>query len=413
MREDELLILIAQGEGGELEFKSNEIKPEKLAREIVALANLRGGRILLGVDDNGEPAGWSHKESKSKTEEWLMNTVIAEYVKPRLDVDYRELTLDGNLIGVVSVPQGSQKPYVVRRHGKSGNGEDMYVRMGSVSRVASREQMMLIMDAGVVGHTEKMGLLETDYRAELNLELVANYFGKVDKAGHGDTDDLERLMRNRGLLVKPQLRDEWLCSYAAYILFARNPMYRLPQAGARLSVFGGVEKDANAVMDEVLDVPFLGYEPALASLPSLPDLVSNYLRPHISREKVHSDMRRRREWDYPEIAVREIVVNAFAHRDWTRLDQTRITVYSDRLEVQSPGALPNGMTVEKIMAGEKTSRNPKIVRILHDYGFVEDHGLGICRRVIPLMREYNGCEPEFVATEDYFRVVLPKAAPRE
>lgn len=410
MREDELRALIARGEDGELEFKSRDITPENLAKEIVAFANLRGGRILLGVDDNGEPAGWSHKESKSKTEEWLMNTVVAEYVKPRLDVDYRELTLDGNLIGIVSVPLGVQKPYVLRR-GKGRGGEDMYTRMGSVSRVASREQMMLMMDAGVLGHTEKMALTDSDYRAELNLELVENYFGKVDKAGHGDTDDLERLMRNRDLLVKPQLHKEWFCSYAAYILFAHNPMHRLPQAGIRISVFSGTEKDTDAVMDKVLDAPFLGYS---MSVPNLPDLVSNYLRPHISRENVHSDMRRRREWDYPEIAVREIVVNAFAHRDWTRLDQTRITVYSDRLEVQSPGALPNGMTVEKIMAGEKISRNPKIVRILHDYGFVEDHGLGICRRVIPLMREYNGCEPEFVATEDYFRVVLPKkAAPGE
>ena len=109
-------------------------------------------------------------------------------------------------------------------------------------------------------------------------------------------------------------------------------------------------------------------------------------------------------------AIRELVVNAFAPRDWTRQNDIRLTVYRDRLEVTSPGALPNGMTVDKMKGGQQTPRNTNLVRILRDYGMMDDCGMGIRRKVIPLMREHNGCEPEFEADDDYFRVRLPRRA---
>ena len=404
MREDELLALIAQGEGDALEFKSSGVNQESLAKAIVAFANLRGGRVLLGVDDDGSVSGWD------KPKEWVMDTVAAEYVLPRVDVGYKELTTDGARVGVVSVPQGAVKPYAVRRH---SGGAQFYIRMGNVSREASREQIMRMMDASAPGHVEKSAVLDSDYRNELNFQLVDNYFRDVDEAKYSGAEELEMLMRNRDLLVQPAFRDELFCSCAAYVLFAHTPRRRLPQAGIRLLVFRGDDVDEDAVLDEMLDVPFLGHKPQLVSLLSLPDMVSNYLRPHISREKIHSDMQRRRKWDYPWDAVRELIVNAFAHRDWTRLSQIRVVVYSDRMEITSPGALPNGMTTEKIMSGHQEMRNPNIVRILRDYKFVEDRGMGIRRKVIPLMRENNGCEPEFDATEDHFRVILPKAAKKK
>ena len=405
MREYELLTLIAQGEGNSLEFKSSGVNQETLAKAIVAFANLRGGRILLGVDDDGSVSGWN------KPKEWVMDTVVAEYVTPRVDVGYKELTTDGARVGVVSVPQGAVKPYAVRRH---SGGAQFYIRMGNVSREASREQIMRMMDASAPGYVEKSALLDSDYRGELNFQLVENYFRDVDKAKYSGPAELEMLMRNRDLLVQPDFRDELFCSCAAYILFAHKPQRRLPQAGMRIVVFRGAEKEVDTAMDTTLDSPFLGHTSAAINLPSIPDLLERYLVPHIEKSKeVRDDMRRHHDLDYPWKAVREVVINAFAHRDWTRLEQIRIAAYSDRLEITSPGALPNGMTLEKIKSGEQVSRNPKIARILRDYKFVEDLGMGIRYTVIPLMLEENGCEPEFDATEDYFRVILPKAAKKK
>ena len=122
-------------------------------------------------------------------------------------------------------------------------------------------------------------------------------------------------------------------------------------------------------------------------------------------------MTRRRFWDYPVEVMRELLVNAFAHRDWTRQNDTRVVVYRDRMEVTSPGALPNGMTIDKIRAGQQSPRNTHIVRILRDYGLMDDRGMGVRRKVIPLMRERNGTEPGFEATGDFFNVTLWKGNP--
>ena len=88
----------------------------------------------------------------------------------------------------------------------------------------------------------------------------------------------------------------------------------------------------------------------------------------------------------------------------------QLTIFADRLEVHSPGSLPNGVTIEKAKEGLRVPRNPNIVNILRDYDFIEHRGMGIRRKVIPLTKSHNRTEPEFEATEDYFKVTLRKGA---
>jgi ATP-dependent DNA helicase RecG len=117
-------------------------------------------------------------------------------------------------------------------------------------------------------------------------------------------------------------------------------------------------------------------------------------------------MRRSKQWIYPWETIRESVINAIAHRDWTRFVDIETTVYSDRLEIISPGALQNSMTVEKMIAGQRSPRNPIIVEVLNDYGYVDARGMGVRTKIIPLMRHYNQTEPIFEATDDYLRTTL-------
>ena len=103
------------------------------------------------------------------------------------------------------------------------------------------------------------------------------------------------------------------------------------------------------------------------------------------------------DWD----AVLEACVNALAHREWTRSVDGEVCLDSDRLEVISPGALRNTMTVEKMIAGQRSPRNPIIVDVLRDYGYVDARGMGVRTKIIPLMRLHNRCDPQFEATDDY------------
>ena len=106
----------------------------------------------------------------------------------------------------------------------------------------------------------------------------------------------------------------------------------------------------------------------------------------------------------PAEAVREAIENAVAHRDPTRDADIEHVRYGGRLEVTSPGSLPNAMTMEEMLASNRASRNPRIVAVLRHRGCVNTSGMGVRKTIVPLMREPNETEPEFVATEDPLRV---------
>lgn len=388
--------LLNKGEGAQLEFKSADVRPESLAKEIVSFANMNGGRVLLGVDDDGTISGTSRKNLQA----WVMDTVVGRYVHPQIIPNYDELTIDDKKIIILTIPMGTAKPYCVRHNDR----EDIYVRYGDTCQLATRERQARLFQSGGLVSAEKFpvhgSLLE-----ELDDRRWHEYF--LDILGEEETSDWHQFMINRSFLVGEE--DSLCCSYFAYVLFAKNPRRRLPQAGIRLLVFPGTDAGYDAKLDEVLNIPFVGIKERGSEFTeqSLPNRVLSYLQPHISTEKL-SGMQRTREWDYPITVIRELLVNAFAHRDWTNQNDIHLTVFSDRLEVNSPGALPNGMTMEKIKAGQQTPRNTNMVRILRDYGFLDDRGMGIRRIVIPETVKHTGKEPEFEAAEDYFKVTIWK-----
>ena len=398
MTESELKQLIDAGEGAQVEFKRDGVRPEQLAKEIVALANMNGGRILLGVEDDGAVSG----VRRHNPQEWLMDTVVGRHVTPQFVPHYEEASIAGATVAVITVPMGAAKPYAVRH----GDRQDYYLRYGNVCRLATREQLLRLFESGGLLAFEKLPI-HGSTADELDQRRLDDYFLRV----LGDeVEDWPRTLLNRDLLAAADNGTDIHCTCAGYALFALEPRRRLPQAGVRLMVFPGVDMDYDASLDEVLDVPCVGLgeqKPGKFIEQSLPDRTLSYLQPHISKERLVGTTRRRL-WDYPPEVIRELVVNALAHRDWTRRNDIRLIVFGDRMEVTSPGALPNGMTIEKVRSGQQAPRNTNMVRILRDYGMMDDRGMGIRRKVIPLMREQNGSEPEFEATEDHFKVTLAR-----
>lgn len=137
----ELFELIANGENSGVEFKRDDLRAEQLAKEVVALANFQGGRILLGVEDDGTITGIQRDD----LERWVMDTVFGRTVHPMILPFYEEIQIDDRRrIAIVSITQGAAKPYVVRNRGR----EDIYVRVGSTSQLASREQQARLFSLG-------------------------------------------------------------------------------------------------------------------------------------------------------------------------------------------------------------------------------------------------------------------------
>src|SRR4030042_7057875 len=132
MLKAELLEIIASGESSGVEFKRDDVRPEQIGKEIVAMANLKGGRLLLGVEDDGTISGIQ----RADTREWVMN-IFASKIHPMMLPFYEEVAMDdGKRVAVVTFAEGPSKPYVLRDEGR----EDPYIRVGTTSRRATREQ---------------------------------------------------------------------------------------------------------------------------------------------------------------------------------------------------------------------------------------------------------------------------------
>jgi ATP-dependent DNA helicase RecG len=197
------------------------------------------------------------------------------------------------------------------------------------------------------------------------------------------------------------------------VLFGKSPRRYLKQAGLRVMAFNGDDKEYQAALDDIIDGPMVGRWDLEDGDKRLVDggIIERFMEamtPFISQEsgKVDEGLRRETQWFYPLEAVREALINALAHRDWTRFVEIEVSGYSNRLEVISPGALPNSMTVEKMKAGQRSPRNTIVMEVLRDYGYVDYRGMGVRTKIIPLTKALTGNEPGFDVTDDYLRTVL-------
>lgn len=407
MNKAELLELILNGENSGVEFKRDGLHPEQLAKEVVALANFRGGRILIGVDDDGTITGIQ----RENLEHWVMDTVFGHKVHPMILPYYEEVQVDDqDRIAVITISQGVTKPYVRRHHGR----EDIYIRVGSTSQLASREQQAQLFAIGGMLHAELFPVSGSSLR-DLSLERLAHYLSTIV-----------------GYQVSPASRAEWeehlcrldfmverqdgppTCTIAGVVLFGHAPRRLLHRSGVRWMAFDGTDKSYKALDDRVIDGPLValrttssGVQSTIAEDGLIESLIAA-MRPFISEDMADVDesMRRERHWLYPVEALREAIVNALAHRDWTRYAEVEIVRYADRIEILSPGALQNSMTVEKMVAGKRSARNPLIVEILRDCGYVDARGMGVRNKIIPLLTQQSGIEPDFVPSDDDLRVVM-------
>lgn len=404
MLKTELLELIANGENSGVEFKRDDIRPEQLAKEVVAMANFQGGRVLLGVEDDGTVSSIQRPD----LEEWVMN-IFQNKIHPMILPFYEEVKLDdGKTVAVVSFPIGISKPYVLRHSGK----EEIYIRVGTTSRLATREQQMRLFELGGMLHTEVMPVPRTDMSCLDDARLM-NYVKDIlrDPDVPQSTEAWQARLLGLGFLT--EAAGNICCTIAGLILFGKNPRRYLKQAGLRVMAFQGDDKEYQAALDEIIDGPMVGRWDIDQGDKRLVDggVIERFMEamtPFISQQsaEVNIELRRETQWFYALEAVREALINALAHRDWTRFVEIEVSAYSNRLEIISPGTLPNSMTVEKMKAGQRSPRNTIVMEVLRDYGYVDYRGMGVRTKIVPLTKALTGKEPEFELTEDYLKTVL-------
>jgi ATP-dependent DNA helicase RecG len=403
----ELLELIANGENSSVEFKRDDVRPEQVAKEVVALANLKGGRVLLGVDDDKNIVGIT----RPNLSEWVADTVFGRYVHPLILPYYEEVAVDGGkLVAVITVGSEISKPYVLRENDR----ETAYIRIGKVSRPATREQLLMLASSSGIVHPETMPVHGTAF-ASLDHARLENYMRDILQDPQVPQNREAWIERLKALgLMTDGIGGEPVCTIAGLILFGIKPRQYLRQSGIRVMVFDSLDKIYQAKLDKVLDAPLVGRFSIDKTGRNLIDAglierTFEIIEPFIVEESDELNGRPSRDkiWIYPFEALRELVINAMAHRDWTRFTDAEIVGYRDRVEITSPGALPNSMTVEKMMAGQRSARNHIIVDVLRDYGYVDARGMGIRVKVIPALEARNA-KYIYEATDDYVKITVGK-----
>ena len=425
MNRSELAQVIRSGENSGVEFKRDGVRPERLARELAGLLNLEGGHLLLGVEDDGTVSGLSG--DRRRAEEWVMEVARA-HVRPAT-IPYWE-TVEwraGVIVGVVSLPADApDKPYKAKR----GSAWVTQVRVGTTTRDASdEEEMRLYQQSGRLQYDRKP-VPGTSF-ADLDWRRLINYFRDVRQ--QECPDDLDeaawvRLLANTEIMVEGGGRS--MVSAAGLLLFGKNPNRCLPHAGVSATAYCGAEKDYDARERATVRGPAvsLAFQRAEADGTRYPrqagtfsesiewveggviERTLEFVRRNVALEAwIDAGGRRQERWEYPLEAVREAVVNAVAHRDYTiTVSDIELSMYADRMEIVSPGRLPNTVTVAKMRAGYRATRNELVKEVLRDYRYVEATGLGVPRKIVRGMQEHNGTEPDLIEEDDRFTVRLRK-----
>ncbi len=348
----------------------------------MAFANTAGGTLLLGVEDRSRRV--RGVADPLALEERLAN-LISDRIAPRLVPEIEILPWRRTQILAVQVHPSSSRPHYLKRKGLDGG---TYVRVGSTNRIADAE---LIGELGRFARGEafdEQPMPGLDSGA-LDFRAASESFAAVRKLARRDLETLRLVTRHQGRKVP---------TVGGMILFGVDRERHFLDAWIQAGRFGGTDKSRIVDRAEIHALPVQAVEEAIA-----------FVHKHTLHGAEIGAVRRKERWSLPPVAVREAVVNAVVHTDYAqRGAPLRLSSFDDRLEVENPGLLPFGLTVEDLRHGVSKLRNRVIGRVFHALGLIEQWGSGI-QRMSAACREAGLAEPVFEELATRFRVTIATA----
>lgn len=382
MSVEQIFDLIKSGENSRIEFKSKDFRNESLAKEIVAFANMKGGTILVGVEDDGQISGIENPHL-------LMEKIISicrNNIQPSLIPELVSIPYENKTILMIEVEKGVSKPYKVKSLNR------YYIRAGSVAIEPTQEELIRLLQERGQFHFEVSSLPSTGIM-DLDPLKLGYYYREI--RGLSEDENNPRTWYNLQILD-----EEERLTMAGSLFFARQIGKMLPQAGIELNAFAG-----NDVTSPLID--------SLTLIETIPEAIQG-AESFVKRNSRHlpifnqEETRRHDVPDYQPFVIRELLVNTFAHRDWSIFGQRiRLFLFNDRLEFFSPGSLPNTLNLDRALAGISYYRNPLIAQMLKDYGLMDHLGRGLLK-IVKFYRSNHLSLPLFENTDTFFRTIVYK-----
>lgn len=282
----------------------------------------------------------------------------------------------------VQVYPSPNRPHYLKREGPEGGA---YVRVGSTNRRADRELINELRRSSRGEAYDEQPMPDLDSEA-LDFRAASESFAAVRKLSCADLETLRLLTTHQGRKVP---------TVGGMLLFGRDRGHHFPDAWIQVGRFGGTARSRIIDSAEIYSYPVLAIEEAIA-----------FVHKHLVHGADIGAVRRRERWSIPPLAVREAIINPVPHADYAqRGAPVRVSLFADRLEVDNPGLLPFGLTVEDLYRGISKLRNRVVGRVFHALGLIEQWGSGV-QRMNAACREAGLASPVFEEIATRFRVTI-------
>jgi predicted HTH transcriptional regulator len=380
MKKAEILKRIERGEDSQTQFKENFTNSQQLAAELVAFSNSRGGYILVGISDDNRVKGLS-KEDIHRLNQLISNTAT-EVVQPPITPLTEIIEIESKKILVVEVKQGINKPYCT-------NKNIFYTKVGADKRKISREELLrLFQDSGHLAADEM--LIYDSAVDDLNMDKFKKFFEKNYKQTIKATGlPMERILQNLNLFKEGHL------NLAGLLLFGEHPQRFKPIFLIKAVSFFG---------NDMADTEYRNSEDITGDMENLYKDGMAFLLRSLDKLQNGQNFNSLGILEVSRIALEEVLQNALIHRSYFKNAPIRLLVFDNRIEIISPGKLPNGLTVENIKYGNTVARNHIITSFASKMLPYRGLGTGIQRAV----REQPNIEFINDGDGEQFIVVIPR-----
>ena len=375
----------SKGENDQLEFKvalSSDTK--HYLKTIVAFANTKGGKIVVGIDDKTLQVVGVDPEYANGIMDAIANAV-SNQIEPQLIPDLDTEYIEEKLIIIIDVKLGKKRPYCIK---KEGMIDGVYVRVGATSRPATRNKIRELILAGDNQFWDEQPCPECPVD-EASVKALCDVINQRRKAAGKDN----RLVDQTQLLNLNVLRldnGKLVANNAFALLTGQVFTSFMVQCGR----FKGNDRDT-----------FIDRKEFTGPIYELVEKAFNFVFSYIKVGGKQNGIYLEEVYEVPLLAVREMIVNAICHCNYLDDSPVQVLVFDNRIEVTSPGGLYDNLTLELALNGRTKKRNRAIYEVFHLMEIIEGWGSGL-RRIIKLAKEYNLKDPEFIDMGDAFRVNL-------
>jgi predicted HTH transcriptional regulator len=336
----ELLDIISSGETSRVQFKKQLNNQDGFAAEMIAMANSKGGDILIGVEDKtGKVVGLDYRELQSigSTIANIATNLVKPQIFPITEVVNVDMGREVKKVLVVHVEEGIAKPY------KDRNGT-IWIKQGSDKRrlTDNNEQLRLFQHSGLV-YIDEMIVPGTSV-SDIDKDKVEEYLKKIEDS---DTDiPEEQLYVNLNILKEGQM------TLGGLLFFAKDPQkYRPSFCIKAVSFFG----------NDIAGNDYRGSKDIIGTIPEMFEQAMGFFNTYLEHKQKDQNFNTTGQLEISPVALEELLQNALTHRDYSKNAPVRLLIFDDRVEIISPGALPNSLTVENIKMGNTVVRNNLVV----------------------------------------------------